>query len=254
MTGPGATVLLCLDYPGYRTSARVADLELAAAGVRVVELLTGRLPRATSGAGYAAELIGNHQLAAGSVEAVLGYCGSAPLAFEVVGQLGAAQQRPPRLVLLDAELSTPATILAAHRQQLGQLSASSADLADAGEVEVAQLADAPADCLRRLTAAVRAQALTELGTAGADDDEADATATILADNYAAWLCQLIAAYRSSVDATGLDLLSLWSADARRTGAAWEGHGRHEVIDCSAADLLRSSRTRRLLLSWLGSRS
>jgi hypothetical protein len=81
-------LVLAVDFPGRREEARVADLDLEAAGFEVRYLLEESLSQASDARGYAADLLAVAGLGGRRPEAVLAYCMAAPLAQEVGGTAG----------------------------------------------------------------------------------------------------------------------------------------------------------------------
>jgi hypothetical protein len=260
-------LVLALDYPGYRTEARMAELRLAEHGVPLHELLRRPLPREADGAHYAARVLAQHPVPGGPdtpVAAVAAYCASAPLAFEVAARIPAGagsrppadagshppavadSRRPPLVILFDAEPGTREPILDSYREALRNVGARPAEPPDLDLLD--RDPGAFAECL---TAGVRSHALDALREFAADEEEAAASAGQLAETYADWAGHLIAAHHSAVSDWPGDVLHIVSAD--NTHAPFP-HGARSVrqirVDTPRKDLLRYAGTREAVLDAL----
>jgi hypothetical protein len=233
-----ASVLLVLDYPGYRPEARVDELGLPRnTGLRVAELLRAPLPTAVTAAGYAAELLARRP--EGEIGAVLAYCAAAPLATELVAQTGTDDRRPP-LVLFDAEPTTVSSLLDAYRDTLTQLGVAATPQEAA---TLAALAHRPEEFIaiarRNLIAHVSRTLLAD----GCDPGEVDLAAQLTTDSCTDWLTHLLAALHAPPPKRSGPVLRITSADVP---------GGDLRIPCERTSLLRDPRTREAVLSFLAS--
>ncbi|WP_406292872.1 hypothetical protein OG948_00645 [Embleya sp. NBC_00888] len=244
----GAPLLLVLDFPGYRTEARVRDLRLDEHGLRVHELLRHPLPRETTGAAYIRRLLSAHPVPAVPVAAVLAYCASAPLALELAEATAGRQRHLPQVILFDAVASTRDAVRAAHRDALARLGP-----VRAGE-ETADPAFLSADPDYFVEAAVRdveRKAVDLLRADGATAHEATESAAHMAGGYADWLTHLVAAPRSRASSWSGNILRIASADHPRDAFPVTAHRVEDVqVDCAREHLLRDEGTRTAVLSFL----
>ncbi|MFE2933507.1 hypothetical protein [Streptomyces sp. NPDC059278] len=242
-------VVLALDYPGYRKAARIGQLGLDGHGVRVHGLLRAPLPRAVSGAGYAARLLANVPSGTGPITAVAAYCASAPLAFEVAAVLGG---EPPLIVLFDPEATSLDSITADYRARLGALGIR-LDEQELGErVDAVALAEDPERFVDELTGELAHQAHAALRAAGADEAEIAASTTHMVSAYTDWLSHLVAAHHARTSPWEGEVLRLASADADLSSfACAAGRQRALRLSCDRFELLRSQETRAVVLKALG---
>ncbi|MFD3497958.1 hypothetical protein ACFWWT_19945 [Streptomyces sp. NPDC058676] len=242
-------VVLALDYPGYRKEARIDELGLDRHGVRVHGLLRSPLPRAVSGAGYAARLLANVPAGTGPIAAVAAYCASAPLAFEVAAALGG---EPPVIVLFDPEATSWDTITADYRARLGGLGIRLSEPELRQRIEAVALAEDPERFVDALTGELARQAHAALRAAGADEAEVAASATHMVSAYADWLSHLVAAHHARTSPWEGEVLRLTSADADPSSfARAAGQQRALRLSCDRFELLRAEETRVAVLEALG---
>ncbi|MFF9132587.1 MULTISPECIES: hypothetical protein [unclassified Streptomyces] len=243
-------VVLTLDYPGFRKEARIDELGLDRHGVRVHELLRAPLPRAVSGAAYAARLLAGLPPQPGPVAAIAAYCASAPLAFEVAAALGGP---PPLIVLFDPEATTWDTVTADYRARLAGLGIPPDGQGDpVGDRAATTLADDPQRFVDALTGELARLARAALREAGADEAEVTASATHLVGAYTDWLCHLVAARHARTSGWPGEVLCLTSADAVPSGIARDAGRRAELrLPCDRFELLRSEEARAAVLDALG---
>ncbi|MFJ7240061.1 hypothetical protein ACIQWB_23425 [Streptomyces olivaceus] len=244
-------VVLTLDYPGYRKEARIDELGLDGHGVRVHGLLRAPLPRAVSGADYAARLLANVPSGTGPIAAVAAYCASAPLAFEVAAALGG---EPPSIVLFDAEATSLDSITADYRARLGGLGVQPDEQELSERVDPVALAEDPERFVDELTGEVARQAHAALRAAGAGEAEIAASAGHMVSAYTDWLSHLMAAHHARTSPWEGEVLHLVSADADPSGfVCAAGHGRQRTLrlSCDRFELLRSEETRASVLEALG---
>jgi hypothetical protein len=242
-------VVLALDYPGYRKEARIEELGLDRHGVRVLDLLRGPLPRAVTGAGYAARLLANVPSGPGPVAAVAAYCASAPLAFEVAAALGG---EPPAIVLFDAETTSRDSITADYRARLGGLGVQLDEAELSERVDADALADDPERLVEELTGDLARRAHAALRAAGADEAESAASATHMVNAYTDWLSHLVAAHHARTSPWEGEVLCLTSSDTDPFGfTCAAGRQRALRLSCERFELLRSEETRAAVLDVLG---
>ncbi|MDF3140219.1 MULTISPECIES: hypothetical protein [unclassified Streptomyces] len=242
-------VVLALDYPGYRKEARIDELSLERHGVRVQDLLSAHLPRAVSGAAYAARLLANVPAGTGPVAAVAAYCASAPLAFEVAAALGG---EPPVIMLFDPEGTSLESITAEYRARLAGLGVQLDEQELSELVDADTLAEAPERFVADLTGELARQAHAALRAAGANETEIAASATQMVSAYTDWLSHLVAAHHSRTPTWEGHVLRVDSADADPAGyACTAGHQRALRLSCDRFELLRAEETRAAVLEALG---
>ncbi|QOV36559.1 hypothetical protein IM697_42390 [Streptomyces ferrugineus] len=241
-------VVLALDYPGYRKEARIDELGLERHGVRVHDLLPAPLPRAVSGAAYAARLLANVPAGTGPVAAVAAYCASAPLAFEVA----AALDGEPVIMLFDPEVTSLESITAEYRARLAGLGVQLDEQELSELVDADTLAEAPERFVADLTDELARQAFAALRAAGANESEIAASATQMVSAYTDWLSHLVAAHHSRTPTWEGHVLRVDSADADPAAyACTAGHQRALRSSCDRFELLRAEETRAAVLEALG---
>jgi hypothetical protein len=244
-------LLLVLDYPGYRTEARVDDLQLDRYGLRVRNLLRHPLPRATDGAAYVSRILAGISADDGPVAAVAAYCTSAPFAFEVASATARRQQIPPKIILFDAEASTPDMIVDGYRTMLSGLGVQSTEEDLRNRADISLLLKDPQRFVNVLVQDLEREVAATLRTIGSSEEEAKESARHMANTYADWLSHLVSAHRFDVFSWNGELLDITSVDGPQKGFEYEaGTVRNIRMTCDRAQLLRSEETRSAVLSAL----
>lgn len=235
-------LLLTLDYPGYRREARISDLHLEQAGIRVREVLHHPLPHVADGPAYVAQLLADDRDIKGPATAVAAYCASAPLALTLASALRQAQ--PPVVILFDAWQPIPADILSSHRQALQDLGVT----AERGPQAAAPtVLDQLVSHLVRDLQAEAFRALRALGTT--EEEMADSVAHFTAA-HTDWLFHLAAAQRGNSEAAPGEVVHLLSKEAPLARFRLPAGHRCVHIQCSRKDLLRAEQTRAAVLGAL----
>lgn len=233
-----------LDYPGRRDESRIRDLNLEAAGWQVRYLLTAPFPQSLTSAEYAAALIDDDS--GDDVSAVLAYCSGAPIAQELV------TSRAVPLLLFDGEPSLLAGLRRDAAAAAAQIGAGAAACAGPAEhFTDYQLSREPARCADRLRTWLIELGVSALRADGAEQAEAEETATDIACFYLDWLVFLIAAHNTRWPDFEADLVHVVSRSHRFTDR-WPGSRNTELIrvDSGRNELLDHPQARRLALSFL----
>ncbi|GAA4629406.1 hypothetical protein GCM10023196_050110 [Actinoallomurus vinaceus] len=242
-------LLYVLDYPGFRTEARVDDLQLDQYGVRVRNLLRHPLPRAVDATAYASRIIAGVSPGEGPVAAVAAYCTSASFAFEVASATARSQQKPPVIILFNAEAGTPEMILDSYRTALSGIGARSPEQDLSSRADMSLLSEDPERFVDALVQNVERAVVATLRTAGSSEEEATESARHMANTYADWLSHLVAACHSSVCSWSGNVVNITSADGPQKEFAFESDTVRNVrMACDRAQLLRSEATRSVVLS------
>jgi hypothetical protein len=242
-------VVLTLDYPGYRKEARIEELGLEQHWVRVHDLLGAPLPRAVSGAAYAARLLENLPSGTGPVAAVAAYCASAPLAFEVAAALDG---EPPVVMLFDPEATSLESITKEYRARLAGLGVKPDEQELSERLDARTLAEAPERLVADLTDELTRQAHAALRAAGAKESEIAVSAGQMVSAYTDWLSHLVAAHHSRTPSWEGQVLRVDSADADPAGYPCTAAHRRELrLSCDRFELLRDEETRAAVLEALG---
>ncbi|MCO6008066.1 hypothetical protein NE236_24100 [Actinoallomurus purpureus] len=244
-------LIFALDYPGYRTEAKVEDLQLDQYGLRIRNLLRHPLPRVVDGAAYVSRILAGSSAGDGPVAAVAAYCTSAPFAFEVAAVVSRSQQRSPKIILFDAEASTPDMILESYRAALSGIGVQSTEQELRKSVDMALLAADPRRFVDLLIHNIEREVIAVLQADGSGEEEATESARHMANAYADWLSHLVSSYRSSVVSSDFEVLNIISADGPPKGfECAAGVVRDVRMTCDRARLLRSEETRSAVLSAL----
>lgn len=248
-------VLVVVDYPGRRSSARVADLGLAGLGFAVRPVLEPPGVRAVAADEYARALLDEHGPFPG-VAAVLAYCMAAPVGQELAA-LFSRGRVPVPLILFDGRPATIDAVIDQYRVAAGQLLD---QLGGRGHVDGQWVPDRtllendPRAALAEMT-----RSLTSIGVAALSDgsDAADAlddrdVVDEVVSHFMDWLAHLLAAYhwpRSPWDGAVLHVMS----SAHNVNGPWPGaRSTEEVrIDAPRVELLSTASARQAVLEYLG---
>lgn len=241
-------VLLELDYPGRREEARIADLALGARGFSVRGLISAPFVRDLTAAAYADRLIARHG-PFGDVDAVLAYCMAAPIAQEVAARVSAGRD-PVRMILFDGEPATPAAVADQYMTTVKQVAEQLGTSAVADDLDVATLAERPAETLAWMRGNLVRLAVDALAD-GDDDEDALDTAEALAEFYLDWLAHLVAAHNASWPAWGGEVYHVVSSEHTYVGN-WPGARATTLFRCEVPrrDLLRRTEVADLVVSCL----
>lgn len=246
-------VLLVVDYPGRRDEDRIADLGVEAGGFEFRSLLTEPFVRASTAAGYAAELVRRSGPFPAETTAVLAYCMAAPIAQEVAALISAGRSPVP-LVLFDGE---PATAAAVHEQYLVTATQMASRLGTGSPGTAIDLTRMTDLLSRAPEAAIELMrdSLVELGVTAladdADDEEAADIAADVAEFYLDWLVHLVAAHNASWPPWGGDVLHVMSRDHAHV-VDWPGAAdtRRVRLDVPRPRLLSTAAAREITETWL----
>lgn len=245
-------VLVVVDYPGRRSSARVSDLGLPDLGFTVRSVLEPPGVRAVTADDYARALLAEHGPWPG-VAAVLAYCMAAPIGQELAALLSRGRTPVP-LVLFDGRPATLAAVRdqyrAAEDQLLTQLGGRRHTVARAGPGTVL-LENDPYAALAAMT-----RGLTDLGMAALSDgtgalEDRDVVEEVVA-HFVDWLAHLLAAYHAPHTPWGGAVLQVMSG-AHDACDPWPGAASTTTVrvDVSRVDLLRTPAAREAVLAYLG---
>jgi hypothetical protein len=248
-------VLVAVDYPGRRSSARIADLALADAGFTVHSVLEPPDVREVTADEYARALLAKRGPFP-EVAAVLAYCMSAPVGQELAALLGRGRTPVP-MILFDSRPATVDAVVDQYRVAAGQLLAQLGGRRNAGEHRVPErtlLENDPHTALAEMERDLTRLGMVALsaGSDGADAFDDHEVVEEVVSHFIDWLAHLLAAYHWPRSPWGGAVLHVMSS-AHDGGGPWPGAASTEEIriDASRVELLGTAAARRTVLEYLG---
>jgi hypothetical protein len=251
-------VLVVVDYPGRRSSARVADLGLADLGFTVHSVLEPPGGREVAAHEYARALLEEHGPFPRAA-AVLAYCMAAPVGQELAALLSRGRTPVP-MILFDGRPATVDAVIDQYRVAAGQLQTQLGGRRRAVEQSAPDrtlLENDPRAALAEMERSLTGLGMAALsdgsdGSAGADAlDDRDVVDEVVS-HFMDWLAHLLAAYHWPRSPWGGAVLHVMSS-AHNVSGPWPGAGSTEEvrIDAPRVELLSTASARQTVLEYLG---
>lgn len=250
-TWSGTGHIIVFDYPGRRAEAAVSDLELAAEGLTISNLLKAPLPTALTADSYAAALFAAEPSRHKDRATFLAYCASSAVAVAYGRLVAGESRRKPSLVCFDAGPCTLKDLEDCYWNAVNQIERGQAGSRSAVSVPVASLADRPEELIGAVREDLSRRMMRALAADGITGSEVIKPVSRTVESVISWLTHLIACRHSSAAYRDGVVLNVISQDHEDQAEWFTGAEVLTVrVNCSRVDLLRHPETRAIVLSFL----